>query len=318
MRAYVLEDFGVEPRMAHVPLPDIGDEDVLVRVLASSVNPHESHVISGAARTYMEYRFPVTLGSDVSGIVEEVGRSVTRFMPGDKVFGALRGRVAHRGTFADYAALPADCLVLQPSGLDNIDAGTLGLASLTAVACVEALGASAGHTVLIVGASGGVGSVAIQLLASVGAKVIATARGREGAKYVRSLGAVETVERADDVASVVRLAHPDGIDGVLDLVLSDSQRLTRLASNVLSIGGSVVSTLRAADPEALTGARTTNVVATANPVALQHIADLVGAGCLRPSVSKVFDFEEITEAISAQQSGVLGKVAVRIAPRGEE
>ena len=314
MRAYLLEDFGVEPRIADVPVPEVGDDDVLVRVVASSVNPHESHVISGAARKYLEYRFPVTLGSDVSGIVEEVGRSVTRLTPGDKVFGALRGRVAHRGTYADYAVLPADCLALQPSGLDDIDAGSLGLASLTAVACVDALGASPGQIVLIVGASGGVGSLAIQLLSSAGVKVIATARGREGAEYVRSLGAVEAVERIDDVASVVHAAHPTGIDGVLDLVSSDSPRLTRLATKVLSTGGSIVSTLGAADPAALAGVRATNVVTAANPVALQHIADLVEAGVLRPTVSKVFGFEEIAEAISAQQSGVLGKVAVRIAP----
>jgi NADPH:quinone reductase-like Zn-dependent oxidoreductase len=314
MRAYVLEDFAVQPRITQVPLPDVGDEDVLVRVLTSSVNPHETHVISGAARAYLEYRFPVTLGSDVSGIVEEVGRSVTRFKPGDKVFGALRERVAHRGTYADYAALPANCLVRQPLGLDDIDAGSLGLASQTAVACVDALGVSTGHTVLIIGASGGVGTIAIQLLSSAGAKVIATARGGEAAKYVQDLGAVEIVERANDVASIVHAAHPYGIDGVLDLVSRDSQRLTRLAINVLSNGGSIVSTLGAADPEALADLRATNIVTASNPAVLQQIADLVEVGTLRPSVSKVFGFEEIAEAISAQQSGVLGKVAVRIAP----
>ena len=314
MRAFVLEDFGVQPRIADVPMPEVGDEDVLLRVRTSSVNPHETHVISGAARAYMEYRFPVTLGSDVSGIVEEVGRSVTRFAPGDRVFGALRGRVAHRGTYADYAALPADCLVWQPPGLDDIDAGSLGLASQTAVACVDAMGVSRGHIVLIVGASGGVGSIAIQLLSSAGAKVIATARGSEGANYVRDLGAVETVDRANDIASIVHAAHPDGIDGVLDLVSSDSLRLTRLASTVLSDGGSIVSTLRAADLEALAGVRATNIVTAANPAVLQRVADLVEAGTLRASVSKVFGFEEIAEAISAQRSGAHGKVAVRIAP----
>jgi NADPH2:quinone reductase len=314
MRAFVLQDFGVPPRIADVPMPEVGDEDVLVRVRASSVNPHESHVISGAARAYLEYRFPVTLGSDVSGIVEEVGRSVTRFAPGDTVFGALRGRVAHRGTYADFAAIPAECLVRQPSGLSDIDAGSLGLASQTAFACVDALGVTRGDSVLIVGASGGVGSIAIQLLSSAGAKVIATTRGPAGAQYVRDLGAATTVDRADDIASIVRAAHPDGIGAVLDLVSADPRRLTRLARSVLSDGGSIVSTLRAAEPQALAGVRATNIVTAANPAVLQHIADLVAGGELRASVSQVFGFEGIAEAISTQQEGVLGKVAVRIAP----
>jgi NADPH2:quinone reductase len=221
--------------------------------------------------------------------------------------------VAHRGTYADFAAIPADCLVRQPAGLSDIDAGSLGLASQTAFACVDALGVTRGDSVLIVGASGGVGSIAIQLLSSAGAKVIATTRGPAGAQYVRDLGAATTVDRADDIASIVRAAHPDGIGAVLDLVSADPRRLTRLARSVLSDGGSIVSTLRAAEPQALAGVRATNIVTAANPAVLQHIADLVAGGELRASVSQVFGFEEIAEAISTQQAGVLGKVAVRIA-----
>lgn len=194
MRAYVLESFDSPPKIIDLPEPAVGDDEVLVRVRASSVNPHDAQVVSGGAKRYMEYRFPVTIGSDLAGVVEKVGPNVSEFEPGDRVFGVLRELVAHRGTFAEYVAVPEGhgFIVHQPSGLDEVEAGSLGLAALTALWCLDAVGVSDGDAVLINGATGGVGSCAVQITAAAGARVIATARPGEEERYVRELGAAAT------------------------------------------------------------------------------------------------------------------------------
>src|ERR1700748_595459 len=106
MRAYVLDAPDAQPRLVDVPRPEIGPGDVLVRISASSINPHETHVISGSARAYLEYQFPVTLGSDFAGVIADVGSDVPCLEPGDEVFGVPLEPIAHRGTLAEYAAIP--------------------------------------------------------------------------------------------------------------------------------------------------------------------------------------------------------------------
>jgi NADPH:quinone reductase-like Zn-dependent oxidoreductase len=313
MRAYVLEAFDAQPRIVGIPLPHVGDDDVLVRVLTSSVNPHEAHVISGSARRYLEYQFPVTLGTDVAGVVEEVGRSVSQFRPGDKVFGVLREKVAHRGTLAEYVALPAASLVPQPPGVDDAQAGAVGLASMAAMACLDAVPATAGESILIVGATGGVGSCAIQLASLAGVRVIATARAGREEDFVRAQGASEIVDWArGDLGAIVRDRHADGIVGIVNLVTPDPTEFARLAKVVLRPGGFAVSTLGAADPAILPGVATSNVVATADPAALRRIAGFVAAGALVPSISEVFRFEDIDEALVSLARGTLGKISIQI------
>jgi NADPH:quinone reductase-like Zn-dependent oxidoreductase len=315
MRAYVLDSLDAAPRAVEAPRPEIGAGDVLVRVLASSVNPHDAHVISGAAQAYMEYRFPITLGNDLAGVVEEVGADVRRFQPGDKVFGVLRETVAHRGTFADYVAVPADeFLVGQPAGLDDVEAGTLGLASVAAMASLEPLEVGKGDTVLINGATGGVGSCAIQIASATGARVIATARPGDEERHVRELGAAEVVDwSGGDVAVAVRGRHPDGIDGLVDLVNYDPTAFAALATAVLRPGGRAASTLQAADPDRLPDLTGTNVIAMAKPVFLAAMADMAASGTLRATVSQVHDFDHIDAALAALAEGTLGKIALRFA-----
>jgi NADPH:quinone reductase-like Zn-dependent oxidoreductase len=280
------------------------------------VNPHEAHVISGAARKYMEYRFPVTLGTDVAGVVEEVGSSVSRFRPGDKVFGVLREKVAHRGTLAEYVALPALFLVPQPPQVDDAHAGSVGLASMAAMACIDAVPVAAGESILIIGATGGVGSCAIQLASLAGIRVIATARPGREEDFVLDLGAAETVDWASgDLGANVRGRHQDGIAGIVNLVTIDPAEFARLAKAVLRPGGFAVSTLGAADPAMLPGVATSNVVASAEPAALRRMADLVAAGTLLPRVTEVFRLEEVGEALTSLRSGALGKISIQVGIR---
>ncbi|MFW3168956.1 quinone oxidoreductase family protein [Geodermatophilus sp. CPCC 206100] len=313
MRAVVLAAEGAAPALADVPAPEPAAGEVLVRVSRSSVNPHDALVASGAAARYMEYRFPVVLGSDLAGTVEAVGAGVDDLRPGERVFGLVRERVAARGAFAELVAVPRGWVVPVPDGVEDSAAGALGLAALTALRCVEAVDPSAGDTVLVVGATGGVGSYAVQLVTARGARVVATARAGEEEAHVRALGASEVVDwSAGDVAAQVQPLHPRGIAAVIDLVDRDPDVLSRLAAAVLVPGGAAVSTGHAADPDRLPGLRARNVLAEVDQDALREIAALAGSGRLRAPVTRTCGIEEIGSAFGLLRDGALGKIAVRV------
>jgi NADPH:quinone reductase-like Zn-dependent oxidoreductase len=314
MRAYVLEGFDVPPKMIEMPTPEVGAGDVLVRVHASSVNPHDAHVISGSARQYMEYRFPVILGSDVAGTVEEVGVSVTRFARGDRVFGLIREPILHRGPFAEFVAIPADRFVVsQPANLGDLDAGSLGLASAAALACLDAVAPSRGTTLLINGATGGVGSCAVEIAAALGVCVIATARAGDEERHVRELGATDVVDwSAGDVGVLARDLHPAGIDCVIDLVNHEPAAFARLATTALRRGGRAASSLQAGEAPPGSEIEIANIVATAELATLERIAELAAAETLHGHVKHVFAFEEIEAALAALAAGAVGKIALRM------
>jgi NADPH:quinone reductase-like Zn-dependent oxidoreductase len=295
MRAYVLQTPGAEPRLVDAPRPDIGPGDVLVRIAGSSINPHDAHVISGSAGAYLEYRFPVTLGNDFVGTVVEVGREVSCVEPGDEVFGVSLEAIAHRGTFAEYAAVPAQCVARRPANVEKLQAGVLGLAAIAALACVDAVDPVPGERVLINGATGGVGSYATQVVDASLACAICTARPGAEEQYVRNLGAYETIDwSAGDVATEVRQRHPDGIDGLIDLINIDPAGFAELAGGVLN--DSTVA----------------NVIASPNRTQLDRVAVLAETGVLRGWPSHIFDLEQLPDALAASSEGAVGKIAIRI------
>jgi NADPH:quinone reductase-like Zn-dependent oxidoreductase len=313
MRAYVLPGPDRLPRHDEVPVPQPTAGEVLVRVAASSVNPHDASVASGAAARYMTYRYPVVLGSDLAGTVESVGAGVDGLAPGDRVLGLVRERVAARGSFAELVAVPREWVTPIPDGVDDASAGALGLAALTALRCVEAVEPAAGDVVLVNGATGGVGSYALQMLIDRGATVIATARPGEEEEHVRKLGAIDVVDWAGaDIAKVVRDLQPDGVAAVIDLVTRDRDALTALATTVLARDGRVACTGHAADPERLPGVRAVNVLAEVDQDSLVTIADLTASGRLRAPITRTFAFAELDQALAALRDGAVGKLAIRI------
>jgi NADPH:quinone reductase-like Zn-dependent oxidoreductase len=314
MRAYVLESFESTPQMTDVATPEPGAGQVLVRVAAVTVNPVDSAIASGDARAWLEYRFPVTIGRDLAGTIEQVGDGVSRFAVGDRVFGYIAEDHAHNGSFAEYVVVPEDqFIVAQPAGLAHTEAAALGLAAVTAMMCVDAVDAGPSSTVLVSGATGGVGSYAVQIAKARGARVIATARPGDEERHVRELGADEIVDWAgSDVAQTVRAAHPDGIEAVIDLVTGDPQRFAALCRSVLRDDGRAATTLSAADPELLGSITGTNVWSAPEMERLELIARLAGEGTLRAPVSEVYEFDRLAEAFDAVKRGAVGKVAVRL------
>jgi hypothetical protein len=177
MKAIALTAPDAPPALSELPEPTPGPNEVLVRVHASSINPADNGIASGMLKQMgIEYEYPVTLGRDYVGVVEQVGSQVTRYAVGDEVFGFLlhANPTVRDGSWAELIAVPEDMFIGRaPQGLDLATAGAAPLAGIAAIMAIDALELSEGDTVLIVGATGGVGSLAVQLAARAGATVVA-------------------------------------------------------------------------------------------------------------------------------------------------
>jgi NADPH:quinone reductase len=297
MRAFTLDSFDAPPGLRDdLPTPQPGATDLLVRVQASSVNPVDGAIASGALREMMEHEFPVLLGRDYAGVVEEVGSGVSRYAVGDEVFGFVlhANPTVHDGSWAELIVLPEDDHVAaSPAGVDLREAGAAPLAGITALLCVDALEISAGDTVLVVGATGGVGSFAAQLLTHAGAIVIAPALP-EDEVYLRGLGVSEPIERGGDVAAAVRERHPDGVDALLDVVSYSPDDFNANAA-ALRDGGRASTPLSAAGD----GPGRTNVMATPSPENLERLARLLGPGTIKVYIQNSYPLDRAAEAMNA-------------------
>lgn len=158
VRAVVIDGFGDEPHLATFPAPELGPDEVLIEVRAASVNAFDWKAAEGRFKDSFEYRFPVTIGRDYTGVVAAAGSAVTRVAPGDEVFGYFTGQALHRGSYATHVwASERECFAARPPGLAADVAACLPLAGVVALRCVDAVAPGAGDRVLILGAPGGVG-----------------------------------------------------------------------------------------------------------------------------------------------------------------
>ncbi|MGY2875863.1 NADPH:quinone reductase-like Zn-dependent oxidoreductase [Marmoricola sp. URHA0025 HA25] len=304
MRAVVIRDFGAEPQVAEVPVPEPAADEVVVRIHAAGMNPFDWKVIDGALRGVVDHPFPIVMGSDGAGVVEAVGSGVERFRPGDRVYGQFMKVALGRGSYAEFAVAPADGkLALLPEQLTFAVAAALPTASVAAYQAVEAARLDAGSTILVNGASGGVGQSAVQFATEEGALVIATAMG-ELVDHLRALGAAEVVDfTAGSTADQVLAAHPGGIDAVLDLVSKPGEGADLV--ELLRPGGIVISTNGALDPEALATRelRGVNLSSEATPEALATIAELAADGRLRVTVDAEVPLDDVPAAVAHARAG---------------
>src|ERR687896_1816442 len=179
----------------------------------------------------MMHRFPLNLGFDAAGVIERIGADVTELAEGDEVYGYLFKPVIGDGAYAEYVGAPATIVARKPVTVGFAEAAALPTPGLAAMDLVDAVDTREGETILIVGATGGVGSYATQLVARRAAHVIATAR-RTNEELVRELGATETIDdTTEDLVDAVRMARPGGIDAVIDVV-SDREALGGLSPHV--------------------------------------------------------------------------------------
>jgi NADPH:quinone reductase-like Zn-dependent oxidoreductase len=218
MRAMAIEEFGGPERirLMELPRPVLGPDYVLIRVAAAGVNPVDWKVREGNLANRFPHHFPLILGWDVAGTVEEVGPAVKNFSPGDEVVAYARKSCVELGTYAEYVTVQEDWVARAPAEVGAPAAAALPLAGLTAwQSAVGALEAKSGERVLVHGGSGGVGSFAVQILVGLGADVLATA-SPENHEFLRTLGA-QPIDRHGDLAEQVRSIASEGVDAVLDI-----------------------------------------------------------------------------------------------------
>jgi len=266
MKAVRIHAYGGPDVLAYedAPRPKPGADEVLIRVLATTVNPFDCALRAGYLSGFFQYSFPLVLGTDVSGTIEEVGPGVTSFKRGDSVYG--RGGVDRDGTNAEYALVPASKVAIKPGSLDNAHAAALPHVTLTAwQALFELAGLTRGQTVLIHAAAGGVGHIAVQLAKLRGAKVIGTASANSN--FLREL--------------------PIG---------GDTQERSW---KVLKRGGILVSTVQAPSQETADSLGVRQAMVFTNPPigkTLTEVATLVDSGKIKPHVSAVLPLAETARA----------------------
>jgi NADPH:quinone reductase-like Zn-dependent oxidoreductase len=313
MRAIAEDKLGGPVALIDLPTPKVGADEVLIRVQAAGVNPFDWKVADGELRDEMEHRFPLILGFDAAGVVERVGANVTELAEGDEVYGYLFKPVMGEGTYAEYVGAPSAIVAKKPESIGFAEAAALPTPGLTAMALVDAVNPKEGETVLIVGATGGVGSYAIQLAARRGARVIATAR-RTNEAFARQLGATEVVNHTRrDLVEAVRAAHPAGIEAVIDLV-SDSEALSRIAGLVKE-GGRLASSVYAADVEDLVrrGVEAINIGVPPDARQLEELSRMVDAGELSVRLERALPLERAPEALEESRTGhVRGKIVLLV------
>jgi NADPH2:quinone reductase len=290
MRAVTVSEYGAAPALTEVPDPRPGPRQVLIKIQAAGMNPMDRAIAEGAWKAVMPASFPLVLGSDLAGVIEDVGEGADRFLRGEEVFGQLLiVPLGSAGTFAEYVVVTEDApLARVPTGLDPIIAAALPTAGATALAIVESLEPLIGKVVLNVGAAGGVGSFATQLAASAGAHVIAVARAG-AADRMRGYGAAETIDHtAVSVRETVQRTHPEGIDVLVDMA-SDADAFATLASLVRP-GGSALTPRYVADTEALASREVagTNFRLDMSSELLERLIDAVVVGCLAvPPITRI-------------------------------
>jgi NADPH:quinone reductase-like Zn-dependent oxidoreductase len=308
MKAVHIHDYGgldvLHYEEAARPAPGTGE--VLIRVHATSINPFDCAVRAGYMGQYFNYTFPLILGTDVSGVVEEVGEGVTDVAAGDIVY--TRAGIYRDGAYAEYVLAIAADVVAKPESLDHIHAAALPHVTLTAwQGLIEFADLSEGQTVLIHAAAGGVGHIAVQLAKWRGAKVIGTAS--INMPYLEELG----VDQAIDYSTTAFEDVAKDVDVVLDLLGGETQQRSW---KVLKPGGILLSTVQPPSQEiALTHGVRQKMIGTAPPIrkVLTETAKMVEKGQLKPHVSAVLPLEDIQKAhemIEARHTR--GKIVVQV------
>jgi len=219
MKAAAVDRFGPPSALTlhEVPVPRPGPQEVLIAIDTAGIGNWDASIRDGSWRKPGRPRFPLVPGVDGAGIVVARGTRVRRFQLGDRVYAYEFGN-RQGGFYADFAAANAEHVGRVPKGLNLRDAGAVAVTGLTALQGIDALGLRPGHTVLIFGASGAVGTIAVQLAVQRGAHVIATASGAAPARLVRRLGAHRVIDaRRTESIDQLRKYAPDGLDCALAL-----------------------------------------------------------------------------------------------------
>ena len=312
---------------SEIEKPIINKDEVLIEAYAASVNPLDIKVIEGNLKSVSKFKFPATLGYDVSGIIIEKGENVTDFNIGDEVF----AKVNKQGTFTEFVAINQNIISLKPKNASFEEAASLPLVGLTAIQALKRGKLKAGDKILIHAGSGGVGSFAIQYAKSIGAYVYTTT-STENVGWVKALGADIVI----DYKTVDYMAIVKDVDMVLDTL---GNNFTEEAFTVIKEGGKVITLVGVVDKETanrmklnkvaqlflawkrrkitkqikLKSAYYSLVFMRAHAKQLNEIKQLVESGKVKTKIDKVFPLKETVNALLYVKKGrTKGKVVLKI------
>ncbi len=297
MKAANYDEFGgvEEVKVSEVDLPELKEGEVLVKIKAAGVNPVDAVVMKGQYKDMMPHHLPIIPGWDMAGVVEKRGHAARRFEKGDEVYAYARRPEVKWGTFAEYIIIPESYLSLRPKNVSWEEAGGLPLAGLTAYQSLYSAGdLKENETVLILGASGGVGSFAIQLSKIGGAKVFAVA-SKKNHSYMQSLGADHTIDyKNEDIGEAVKKIAPEGVDLIFDCTKGESLKQSMKA---LKDSGKLVSILSQGE-EVDKDIDFQFVFVEPNSKQLDHYRQLVEEDKIKIEVNKTFPLEKTSDALA--------------------
>jgi NADPH:quinone reductase len=304
MRAAGFTEYG-GPGVLHVvelPDPEPGPGELLIRVRAAAVNPTDTVLRSGGrAESLKDVAPPHVPGMDAAGVLERIGTGVqTDLEVGERVV-AIVLPLGQRGAYAERVVVPSGSVVRSPAGASDAEAATLPMNGLTARACLDRLGLTAGETLAVTGAAGAVGGYAVQLGKAAGLRVVADAAPDDQA-LVSSLGADDVVPRGDDFADHVRALVPGGADGLVDAALLDARAVPAVRD------GGGIATVRAYDGAGVVGRDITFHPVFVRSYAeeqakLDHLRALSEDGTLTLRVARTLPLESAAEAHRLLEAG---------------
>lgn len=315
MKAVAVPQFKAIPQIMELPKPQVKPGTILVRVAAAGINPFDWKLIDGILDGKMPHNFPMVLGVDGAGTVEAVGEGVTHFKQGDKIYGQFIHSPIGEGSYAEYVVVPEKAAISHaPSSISLVEAAAIPTAGMTALQLLERLGLKHEQTLLLVGATGGVGSFIVQLANMQGIYVIATVSDEEGEERMKKLGAKETINyKKISVEKEIKAKYPSGVEGLIDLV--SPAAVFKTMTSLVKTGGAALTTAFVADKEALKARGITggNFETQGTPASLDTLADAVDSGALKVPVGVVISMEEVPEAIeTSRRLKGKGKTVIRI------
>jgi len=337
MKALVLKRYGGLDQgvFADIPKPALKPDEILVRVHAAGLNPIDYMIPKGTFKPMLKFQLPATLGSDLAGVVVEVGSRVTRFKPGDAVFASIFD--LGTGALAEFAVVPESAAALKPSNLDFVQAASIPMVGLTSwQALKERAKLKPGQKVFIPAGSGGIGTFAIQLAKHLGAKV-GTTTSTGNVELVKSLGADEVIDYKKQEFEDVLRDYGVVLGTVRGDAIEKSLRILKPGSTVISLIGPpdaafarargmnffMVFVIGLLSRKIIRHARKRGVEYSflfvhPDGSQLAEIGELLKAGRIRPVIDKVFPFDQAKEALAHLEKGrAKGKVVVQMKRIGQ-
>ncbi|NSL86466.1 NADP-dependent oxidoreductase [Chitinophaga solisilvae] len=316
MKAIAVAKFKDKPSLMELPKPAVRPGTMLIKVVAAGINPFDWKMVDGILDGAMPHQFPLIMGVDGAGVVEEVGEGVTRFKQGDKIYGQFIHAPIGEGSYAQYAIVPESAAVTKaPVSISAAEAAAVPTAGMTAQQLLDKLNLAKGDTLLINGATGGVGSFATQLAAAAGIKVIATVGDDAAADRMKKLGAAYTINyKSAPLIDQVKKEFPQGVNGLIDMV-SHTTAGFNANLGLVKAGGGALTTLFVADDDVLKSKNIAggNFETKSSPDALDKLSIAIDSGDLAVPLETRITLEEAPAAIALSRDGqAKGKTVIVI------